>query len=311
MNYSRLGRTGISASVIGLGCGGHSRLGLTQGKTEDEAANLVRSALDMGINFIDTAEFYGTEAVVGKGIRGVPREQIYLSTKAIPNWQDRLCTAPEMRMRIDACLGRLGVDYVDVFHLHAVLLEEYAYCREELVPLLLDMKTEGKIRFLGITEQFLTDTNHQMLRAALKDTIWDVMMIGFSILNPSARNTVLPETIRQDVGTLCMFAVRRALSRPAALVELMEGLESAGLIGAFDRTSPLGFLEEPGVAESLQDAAYRYCRWEPGMNVVLSGTGDLNHLRANSESLNRGPLPPATVGRLSAMFEKVDSVSGD
>ena len=71
MQYTTLGRTGLKVSVAGLGCGGHSRLGQKTGRTEQESIQVVRQALDLGINLIDTAEAYGTESIVGKAIQGV------------------------------------------------------------------------------------------------------------------------------------------------------------------------------------------------------------------------------------------------
>src|SRR6266446_7952196 len=69
MEYVTLGKTGLRVSVAGLGCGGNSRLGLGRGKTEAEAIALVRQALDMGLNLLDTAAAYGTEALIGKAIK--------------------------------------------------------------------------------------------------------------------------------------------------------------------------------------------------------------------------------------------------
>src|SRR5579864_1888031 len=66
MHYKILGRTGLNVSVAGLGCGGHSRLGQTYGNTAEQSADVVRAALDLGINFIDTAAAYGTEKIVGE-----------------------------------------------------------------------------------------------------------------------------------------------------------------------------------------------------------------------------------------------------
>ena len=60
MQYTTLGRTGLRVSVAGLGCGGNSRLGLGAGRSEQEAIALVRCAIDLGVNFFDTAEAYGT-----------------------------------------------------------------------------------------------------------------------------------------------------------------------------------------------------------------------------------------------------------
>jgi aryl-alcohol dehydrogenase-like predicted oxidoreductase len=81
MEYITLGRTGLEASVMGLGGGGHSRLGSAVGKTEDESISIVRQAIDAGINFIDTAEAYGTEPIVGRALKGLDRDKIILSTK--------------------------------------------------------------------------------------------------------------------------------------------------------------------------------------------------------------------------------------
>ena len=83
MEYTTLGRTGLKVSVAGLGCGGFSRLGLSAGGTEDEAARLVREAFYMGINFVDTAPIYGTEAIVGKELKDISRDSVIVATKAL------------------------------------------------------------------------------------------------------------------------------------------------------------------------------------------------------------------------------------
>jgi len=313
MDYTTLGRTGLRVSRMGLGCGGHSRLGLSAGKGDENAIRIVREALDLGINFIDTAEGYGTEEVVGKGIAGEDRDKIVISTKAGVHWQERYATPAETRLRVNDCLRRLQTDYIDIFHIHGVRPEDYAYARDGILPVLLQLKAEGKIRFVGITEQFGGDTKHEMLTRAVLDDLWDVAMVGFSILNQSARNPILVETQRRNVGTLDMFAVRRALSNPVSLKELMSELVKRGEVDAdlFSPENPLGFLVEDGVAVSVPEAAYRFCRWEPGIDVVLSGTGIAEHLRENVRALEGPSLPRNVVERLRVLFERVDSVSGN
>ncbi|HEY0867561.1 MAG TPA: hypothetical protein VGE01_09285, partial [Fimbriimonas sp.] len=141
----------------------------------------------------------------------------------------------------------------------------------------------------------------------------DVMMVGFNLLNPSARERVLQATQRRSVGTLCMFAVRRALSQPEALREVVGKLIAEGVVeaGEIDAKDPLGFLVTERTASSVQEAAYRFCLWEPGIDVVLTGTGNLNHLRQNIGYAELPPLPSATVERLTRLFGRVDSVSGN
>lgn len=308
-----LGRTSAKVSRMGLGCGGHSRLGLSQGKSEAEAEAVVREALALGVNFIDTAESYRTEEIVGRAIKGTSRDQVFISTKCGVDHEDRFCTPDEMRVRVEGCLKRLDTDTIDLFNLHGVSTEEYQHGRNVLVPLLQDLQSQGKIRFIGITEQFIVDTGHRMLQIALQDDCWDVMMVGFNLLNPSARETVLPHTMAKNIGTQDMFAVRKALSRPETLVALMNTLVLEGSVDPahFDARDPLGFLVTPGVAQSLQEAAYRFCIHEPGIDVVLSGTGSVEHLRANAKALEGPPLPDEVLARLRSIFGNVDSVSGN
>jgi aryl-alcohol dehydrogenase-like predicted oxidoreductase len=119
--------------------------------------------------------------------------------------------------------------------------------------------------------------------------------------------------MEKNIGVLIMFAVRRALSDRKALGEALGELRDRGrvdpkLIG--DETA-LDFLVHERGATSLQDAAYRFCRYEPGVHIVLSGTGKVEHLEANAESLIRPPLPAEDVARLRRMFAGVDDVSGN
>jgi aryl-alcohol dehydrogenase-like predicted oxidoreductase len=93
--------TGVRVCVAGLGYGGFSRLGLGTGKSKTEAVALVRQALDMGVNLLDTAAAYGTEAVVGEAIRTVPREDVVIATRAwIPRSAGRHAAEREIPSRI-------------------------------------------------------------------------------------------------------------------------------------------------------------------------------------------------------------------
>jgi aryl-alcohol dehydrogenase-like predicted oxidoreductase len=316
MEYRALGRTRLSVSVMGLGCGGHSRLGLAQNRGEENAINLVQHALASGVNFIDTAEAYGTEEVVGKALQAktIDRQSVILSTKVSPRrGSEGMRTAAELTEAVEQGLRRLQTDYVDVLHLHGVASPHYEYCVSEFVPALKALQAAGKIRFLGITEAFARDTGHAMLQQAVQDEYWDVMMVGFSLLNQCARERVLSRTQTKNIGILDMFAVRRALSNPDSLRALMAELVQKGQVQTEDFTTdaPLDFLLANGVAESIPDAAYRFCRDEPGIHVVLSGTGNVAHLEENLRSLSRPPLPFAIGERLRRLFAAVDNVSGN
>lgn len=313
MDYVTLGKTGLRTSVIGLGAGGHSRLGQQTGNTEAESVAVVHRALDLGINFFDTAEAYGTESIIGKGLQNVPRDQVILSTKKGVYQDGEPVSASTFVADVDACLQRLGTDYVDIFHLHGVRRHQYEHAINQIVPALLKLKESGKIRFLGLTESFSQDPGHEMFQRALEDDCWDVMMVGFNILNQTARDLIFPQTIERNIGVLAMFVVRRAFSQPQRLREILAELIEAGTLDPdrIDLDDPLAFLVHEGGAHSLADAAYRYARYEPGIHTVLSGTGKVAHLEENVQSLLRPALPAADVQRLNALFAQVDTVSGN
>lgn len=317
MQYTTLGRTELRVSVAGLGAGGHSRLGRAYGRSAKDAAAVIDAALDLGINFIDTAWAYGTEPIVGEALRG-RRDRVVLSSKChiaehpFDAERFRYLTPAELRARIEQSLDALGTDYIDVYHMHGIEPAHYDDCVARAVPVLQRLREEGKVRFFGITERFAADTGHAMLSRAVEHDFWDVVMVGFNVLNPSARDRVLRVTRAKGIGTLAMFAVRRALTSERALEEALatavrSGRLSAGVLGE----RPLAFLTERCGAASLAEAAYRFCRHEPGMDVVLTGTGKVEHLRENVASIMQPPLPEECLARLRELFGAIDTLSGD
>lgn len=303
MDYTTLGRTGLRVSVAGLGCGGNAKAGLGRGKSEAEAVALIRRAMDLGVNFLDTARSYGTEKVVGQAIAAVPRESVVVSSKNVAGSN---VTGETLTAAIDASLREIGTDYLDIFHLHGVHPDQYDHALEELVPAMLRAREAGKIRFLGITETSPNDHDQTMLNRAAEDGYWDVMMLGFNMMHQVARTGLLPKTMEYNIGTLIMFAVRNLFSVPGRLQETMKDLAAAGDVpeALAENPDPLGFLVHPedGGAASVIEAAYRYARHEPGADVVLFGTGSIDHLEENIAAILKPPLPEADTARLAELF---------
>ena len=307
MTYRTLGRTGLKVSAAGLGGGGFSRLGLSKGKTEAEAVALIRLALDLGINIIDTAASYGTEAVIGQAIKSVRRDSLVITTKASParyaSWE--LFTPENVVASIDNSLRQLQTDYLDVLQLHAVAPQIYEKTREVIYPAVLRQKEKGKLRFIGITEAAPYDLDHKMLERALSDDdIWDTVMVAFNMMHQNARASVFPKTMARKVGTLIMFAVRSIFAQPERLTAEVRALAAEGKLPKWlgEAPDPLGFLVHEGGASSIIDAAYRFVRDEPGVDVVLFGTSEPEHLREDIASLKKPPLPAADRQQIMALF---------
>ncbi|HWH78130.1 MAG TPA: aldo/keto reductase, partial [Candidatus Binatus sp.] len=218
-----------------------------------------------------------------------------------------------IRDALEQSLIALGTDYVDVYHVHGAEPKDYRNARERHLPTLLRLREEGKIRAVGITERFVLDSSHAMLEQALHDHVWDVIMVGFNLLNPCARRNILPMTRTHQVGVLVSYALRRALSQPERLKKLCADLVSRGAIpaDALNPDEPLDFLLSEGGATSIQDAAYRFCRHEPGVDIVLTGTGNPAHLKSNVESLLQPALPAGVRQRLQTLFGNLDSLTGN
>jgi len=309
-----LGRTGLQVSRAGLGCGGNSRLGLAYSKDLAHAASIVRSALEMGVTLIDTAHYYQTEPAVGMALKGWPggRDSLVISTKGpYMDSEGKLLSPGAFRQNLDKSLRELGLETIDIYLLHGLRLPHYDACCESLLPVLEQARRDGKIRFLGASEAFESDTRHELLQRLVQDDPWDVVMVGFNLVNPSARERVLAVTQARGIATLGMFAVRRGLIDEDRLHLLLQRLVAMGevdpgLLVSDDLLESLGL---KGVCESLSEAAYRFAAYEPGLDCTLIGTGSAEHLRQNLHAIVRGPLPESAMNRLATLFGKIDSVS--
>ncbi len=155
MRYRPLGRTGLQLSVLGLGT---SPFGGAFGEAdESESRACLHRAIDLGINYIDTSPFYGltrSESVLGRALRGIPRDRYLLSTK-VGRYGDRIedfdFSAARVKRSIDESLARLGVDHVDIVLCHDIEFGSIAQVIDEAIPALREVIREGKARFLGVS----------------------------------------------------------------------------------------------------------------------------------------------------------------
>jgi aryl-alcohol dehydrogenase-like predicted oxidoreductase len=236
-----------------------------------------------------------------------------VATKAFIHRNNEWSSQERVVASLDNSLRLLGTDYVDVFNLHGIEAYEYDYALNTIAPVLIAQKQKGKIRHIGLTENPIVDFTNETLKRAVRDPVWEVFMVGFHMMHQGARRDVFPLTRQKGIGTLIMFAVRSIFADPPRVVREMKELAQKGLVEKWlgETDDPLGFLVHAGGAANVIDAAYRFVRHEPGVDVVLFGTGDAAHLRSNVASLLKPPLPEADRAKLVALFGHLQGIGLD
>ena len=277
MEYRMLGKTGLKVSVLSLGA---SPLGGSfRPIDESEGIRTVRTALDLGINFIDVSPYYGVtraESVLGKALREVPRDRYFLSTKVGRYDVDRFdFSAARVTSGVDESLKRLGVDFVDLIQCHDIEFGSLDQVVEETLPALRRVRDQGKARFIGITGLPLKIFTEVVGRAEI-DTI-------LSYCHYSLNDTTL--------ASLFSFV------QPRGLGVINASPVSMGLLT--QRGAPDWHPAPPAVREHCARAA-AFCREKgvdisqlaiqfsvrnPAIHTTLVGTADPEHIRKNVEWL--------------------------
>jgi aryl-alcohol dehydrogenase-like predicted oxidoreductase len=198
MNMRQLGKSGLNVSPIGLGCMGMSEF--YGPRDETEAIATIHRALDLGVNFLDTADMYGlgaNETLVGKAIRD-RRSQVVLATK-FGNVRDAKGTflgfngRPEyVHSACDASLKRLGLEVIDLYYQHRVDLQVPI---EETVGAMRELVTAGKVRFLGLSE-----AGPQTIRRAVKVHPIAALQTEYSLWSRDVESEILPVCRELGIG---------------------------------------------------------------------------------------------------------------
>jgi predicted aldo/keto reductase-like oxidoreductase len=200
----RLGKTGLMVNKIGFGGIPIQRL------TEDEAVNVVRRCLDLGVNFFDTANAYSTsEERIGKAIRG-RRDDVYIATKTGAR------TKEGIEENLELSLKRLGTDHIDLYQFHGVndmaTIEKILDPEDGLYRVFEAARQAGKIRHIGIT-------SHQIdaAKAQIKTGRFETIMFPFNFITCEPADDLLPLCKEHDVGFIDMKPMGGGMLENAAV----------------------------------------------------------------------------------------------
>src|SRR5580700_4928818 len=208
MNYRTLGKTGLTISEVGYGAWGIGKSGWI-GASDAESVKALHRAIDLGLNFIDTALAYGeghSEQLVGQVVRAAGR-RIYVATKVPPKnqlWPARPGIGIEQVFPYDyilrsteTSLKNLGVETIDLQQLHVWNPEWLA--RDEWRRALEELKRSGKVRMVGISiNDYQPDSALEIIRTGLIDSV----QVIYNIFDQSPARNLFPLTLEHNIGVI-------------------------------------------------------------------------------------------------------------
>ena len=209
MNYTNLGKTGLQVSRICLGCMSY---GLKEerewGLDEEQGRPFIKRALELGINFFDTANMYGTgksEEVLGRALRDfAKRDEVVVASKVYfpmrPDVNGRGLSRKAIMTEIDYSLRRLGMDYVDLYQIHRW---DYDTPIQETLEALHDVVKSGKVRYIGASSMFAWQFCKALYLADLHSwTRFVSMQPHYNLLNREDEREMLPLCLAEGIGVL-------------------------------------------------------------------------------------------------------------
>jgi len=286
IEYRPLGKTGLRVSTLGFGGSEIGYKGVAQ-KTVDKILN---TALDAGINAIDTAECYAnSEQLIGKAIAR-RRAEVVLMTKCghalgflKKDWDPAM-----LKKSIDRSLKHLQTDHLDVMQFHSCDVETLR--NHKVVEVLTRARDAGKTRFIG----YSGDSDEALY--AVEMGIFDTLQISMSIADQEALDRVLPKAAARGMGVI--------VKRPIANAAWCTGKPPVDPYSRpyWDRLQALGYDFLRADVETSIATALRFTLGSPGVSTAIVGTTKPERIAQNIGDAALGPLPPAEYGAIRARW---------
>ncbi len=293
MEKRQLGKTDMHVSVLGFG---GSEIGF-QGAALETVDRLLNSALDAGLNVIDTAECYpNSEELIGQAV-ATRRKEFYLFTKCgHPEGLEREDWRPDSLLRsIERSLRRLRTDRLDLIQLHSCSLEELR--KGDVIGALEQARQRGHTRYIGYSG------DGQAARWAVECGRFDTLQTSVSIADQEALDLTLPLARQRQMGVIAKRPIANAVWLSA------QRPENSYYHAYWDRLRQLDYdFLHRGAAVSV-GTALRFTLSVPGVQTAIVGTTKPGRWRENAELLAAGPLPTEEFEKIRARWREAADAS--
>jgi L-galactose dehydrogenase len=302
MNTRPLGKTGIDLPILSFGA---SSLGAEfRSITLEEAMLSTKTAIDLGMNFIDTSPFYGrgmSEIMLGLGLKGIPRDSYLLGTK-LGRYSDVHFdfSARRVEESVHVSLQRLGADHLDVLLLHDVEFVPLAQIWEETLPAVIKLKQQGKVRAIGFS-CYPLKTFHKVLDH-VEDEIDCVLSYNrYTLQNTSFAEDLLPRLETKSIGAMNAGPFSARLLTNA---ELPAWLKEPEEVKAAARAAAQ-LCASRGV--DLAQLALQFSCEHPGLATTIAGSANPANIRKWAEWLEQ-PIDRELLDDVLAIFAPVKNL---
>lgn len=299
MKTRPLGNTGIELPVLSFGA---SSLGAEfRSITLDEAMRSTKTAIDLGMNFIDTSPFYGrgmSEIMLGLGLKGIPRDSYLLGTK-LGRYSDAHFdfSAKRVEESVHVSLQRLGTDHLDVLLLHDVEFVPLAQIWEETLPAVMKLKQQGKVRAVGFSCYPLK--TFDLVLDQVEDDIDCVLSYNrYTLQNTSFVDHLLPRLEAKGIGAMNAGPFSARLLTNA---ELPAWLKEPEEVKAAARAAAK-LCTDRGV--DIAQLALQFSCEHPGLATTIAGSANPANISKWAEWLTQ-PIDRELLAEVLAIFEPV------
>ena len=310
MRYRTLGGTGLRVSVVGLGTMVHA--GHFGPMKDAESFEAIETALELGVNFIDTSDAYGAgygETLLGNALKG-RRDKVIIATKGGnvmvgPNRGQRIFEPDYIGRVMEESLRRLQTDYIDLYQLHNPSVEVIE--RGAVWELLERAKQAGKIRHYGVSINSMEEGS-----AAVKDRRAETIQVEYNLLTQEPAETFFPAAQQANIGVVARVPLKRGI-----LTGKLRQADEQRFQGEDVRARSFkgeAFAQELGKAEqlkflvhgpvhSLGQAAIAFCIAHPAVSVVIPGARNVEQMRENAAAADI-EIPAADLEKIAHLWHR-------